>query len=253
MVIRWSVFSGPRRSNFPKSLVLGTIERPFPFDCIAIRRIIRTLVTISMVRSVSSIKVNYRIKMDEIVLKRVKIATAITNCQKPCMEYSIVGTLKRKSIFSKRMRIIPLITREKAQSVTIRIGRERILRIGRIVVLSIPRITHQRRNAFQPPTTQIPVFTSEWHGRNWAKRKRRSAFMKIPINIRIMEGNWRINFLNYSIFNEIINFFVNSIFFWYNTLNMFYLHAYDFTSSPLFFVTLLLMYSIFTSTGCWGK
>lgn len=103
---------------------------------------------------------NYRIKMDEIVLKRVKIATAITNCQKPCMEYSIAGTFKKKSIFSKRIRMIPLITREKAQRVIIRIGRERILRMGRMVVFSIPRITHQRRNAFQPPITHIPAFTS---------------------------------------------------------------------------------------------
>lgn len=39
MVIWWSIFSGPRRSNFPKSFDPGTIESPAHFDCIMITRI----------------------------------------------------------------------------------------------------------------------------------------------------------------------------------------------------------------------
>ncbi len=39
MVAWWSVFSGPRRSNLPKSLLPGTIERPVPFAWMVTRTI----------------------------------------------------------------------------------------------------------------------------------------------------------------------------------------------------------------------
>jgi hypothetical protein len=38
IVILWRIFSGPRRSNFPKSFEFGMIESPDPFACIPTRR-----------------------------------------------------------------------------------------------------------------------------------------------------------------------------------------------------------------------
>lgn len=38
----WRIFSGPRRSNFPKSFEFGTIESPDPFAWIITRRMTHT-------------------------------------------------------------------------------------------------------------------------------------------------------------------------------------------------------------------
>jgi Type IV secretion system pilin len=51
IVAWWSVFSGPRRSNFPKSLLPGTIERPVPFDWIVTRTIMKVASMRSMIWS----------------------------------------------------------------------------------------------------------------------------------------------------------------------------------------------------------
>lgn len=42
IVIWWRIFSGPRRSNFPKSLEFGTIERPVHFACSMTTTMIKT-------------------------------------------------------------------------------------------------------------------------------------------------------------------------------------------------------------------
>jgi hypothetical protein len=48
IVILWRIFSGPRRSNFPKSFEFGMIESPEPFACIITKRMTTTARSDSM-------------------------------------------------------------------------------------------------------------------------------------------------------------------------------------------------------------
>jgi hypothetical protein len=58
IVMRWSMSSPPRRSNFPKSPVPGTIERPVPLACIITTMMMRTE---SMKRRIERIDIVYNI------------------------------------------------------------------------------------------------------------------------------------------------------------------------------------------------
>lgn len=63
IVIWWRIFSGPRRSNFPKSLDPGMIESPVPLDCIVMTMMRST--AIMMRRVFISEKVNSIGKMEK--------------------------------------------------------------------------------------------------------------------------------------------------------------------------------------------
>jgi len=74
------------------------------------------------------------------ILKRVKIATAITKFAVPCISQLTQEIPRRFIAFSRSQRIIALITRIKSPKVSSMKGKPRSLRIGRTNTFKSPRI-----------------------------------------------------------------------------------------------------------------
>lgn len=113
-----------------------------------------------------------------IVLKTVKIATAITKCHQKGISNFTQFKLNQSIIFWSKNRIIQLITSINKPKVIIKKGNQTNLRIGFTTKLRIPNIIHQiNRNCIH----QSAVIS----GINNFITKRISALNNIDINIFI--------------------------------------------------------------------